>query len=285
MAECVWGQVKQRVYFASRSAGSPIVSTIPDELFRQLKGLSCLRDAASLVEKLGEDCFAWHRSGSKVVRERVQADEALAAYAEGSSLYFLHVDRRLPMVHRLCRTIEQQSGCPSGSVQAQVFAAPRGSDIGLHYDHDDNINMLLRGAKEWSWGSNSIEQLPLVGAFFSELQSRAQEPLTAPSLESSSSVPGDVRFIPRGYWHQTQSSEESISITFAMRPPYALEVALRELATTLFPEFEECREFVWSAPDGTEGSSAVLKAKRRILRHLEETLDPQPPVTGSSTRT
>jgi 50S ribosomal protein L16 3-hydroxylase len=236
------------------------------------------------VEEFGDDCFAWHHRGNKVVREPVKAQAALAAYAQGSSLYFLHLDRKVPMIRRLCRTIEQQSGCPSGSVQAQLFAAPRGSEIGLHYDHDDNINMLLRGAKEWSWGENTLERLPLAGAFFCELEARTNKPLASPSLESSSSVAGDVRFIPRGYWHQTQSVEESVSITFAMRPPYALEVALRELATTLFPEFEECREFVWSAPDGTEGALAVSNAKRRIARHLEEMLDLQSSVTSSSTR-
>jgi hypothetical protein len=81
-----------------------------------------------------------------------------------------------------------------------------GGGVGVHYDDDDNVVVQLQGRQRWRVSrERMLPSYPdCIGGFRLEPDNCDEYVLEA----------GDVLYAPRGYWHESVSLEESISVTF-----------------------------------------------------------------------
>ena len=123
-----------------------------------------------------------------------------------------------------------------------AWIGEKGSVTGLHFDIFNNFLTQVRGEKtlflfphgkiERAYWSNKFDygaRISTLDAFEGDFQPSPLEPIVV------NIVPGDVLFIPKGWWHQVKSIAPTISIASFM-------VSIRERWTTEF--WENTRKFV-----------------------------------------
>ena len=102
-----------------------------------------------------------------------------------------------------------------------LYVTPAGqAGFGWHYDAEDVFILQTQGSKEWSLRKNTVNPWPLVETIPQDMRYRAEMmPLVRCNLAA-----GDWLYIPAGYWHSTQASEESISLSVGLMMPTALDL-------------------------------------------------------------
>jgi 50S ribosomal protein L16 3-hydroxylase len=111
----------------------------------------------------------------------------------------------------------------------------------MHFDVVDNITVQVKGSKLWSVGPNRIARDPTESCVTleqlkPELRQYAQSnvPSAMPAdAETYLLEPGAALYFPRGYWHQTSSEEESVSLHIHLPPDPWLDVTLAALRARL----------------------------------------------------
>ena len=155
--------------------------------------------------------------------------EALSYLENGYTIYFRDIENYLPSIQSVTKRLAEDFGVPFFT--AEIFASSGVSGVPMHSDYHLNISLLLSGTrKEWTYAENTalrnqtaiclpankrqIEQ--------SQLQYIGKEPLANKMPESAVMViqhPGDLIFMPRGWWHSTHSFGDCVSINFIMKKP------------------------------------------------------------------
>ena len=85
-----------------------------------------------------------------------------------------------------------------------------------------------------------------------------------PALEEGfEASPGSLVYVPRGFWHATRCLEDSVSISFAVRPPYAYQVVLAAVQQALL-----------DAPGSRAFAVGVTRPGQAVNREFAEALGP-----------
>lgn len=154
----------------------------------------------------------------------------------------------------LDRDYDFESLGPSPILTVLVWIGSR-TRSGLHYDYVDNFFAQVHGTKHAILAAP--EDAPYLHVF-SDAHTKSQVGPIAPDLEKHPRFrqatllearlePGDVLYLPRGWWHYFASSERSISLScwhgVPLGPTHDLEVmmSLREPG----PWLRLARDFVW----------------------------------------
>ena len=157
----------------------------------------------------------------------VDGINAAAPYQFGLSVYLTDIAPYFPDVAGLLRGLEGELGVNDGCARAGLFASPTTSGISCHYDAVDIFSIQLRGAKRFEVapvrelprpsghqyipGNRPIDDLyPQAGSGFPHWRDA--------SFESIEMTPGSVLFMPRGTWHRTEASEDSIAVSIGLSP-------------------------------------------------------------------
>jgi uncharacterized RmlC-like cupin family protein len=152
------------------------------------------RIAVTLDEKL----VPAQQYSSKEIRPRVNPAALQRLLDQGASLIVNEIDDLVPSVGDLAQTVEWELGANTWINAYVTFA--RGGAFRTHYDSHDVIALQLSGSKQWSLFGNEITPV-------------------APTEVKETAVlnPGDVLFVPRGFWHRANVLESpSVHLTIGI---------------------------------------------------------------------
>lgn len=157
-------------------------------------------------------------------------------FQRGATVVFEQLDGKWLPLRKLCRAMEQELGHPA---QANIYLTPGSSHgrqgdhaqgLKRHYDTHDVFVLQVAGSKTWSLFDQDVE-LPL----------KSQQPRPAEYEEmvvrqTIHMKAGDTIYIPRGFVHDAQATEDSslhitlgiLSYTWATLLGEAVQIAARE---------------------------------------------------------
>jgi len=111
---------------------------------------------------------------------------------------------------------------PAPNIKVAVFCNQPGAVTPMHFDPVDTLTVQIKGSKRWWIAPNATPTDPTVSCAQgdegtqAELWQYAHEPFPTEmpaDAEEHFLRPGAVLNVPRGWWHHTESDEESISCT------------------------------------------------------------------------
>ncbi len=160
---------------------------------------------------------------------------ARAFFDEGYVLYMTHVHTAVPQARDLVEGICAVVGIHPRYVRLEAFAGKAGAISSMHYDHDFNFHVLLRGSKRWRVQPNAHIDNPLeshhdLDTPKDELYASALPlPRTFSSPEVLAMEAGSCLFFPSGYWHEVESLGATFAVNIVLDPPRMHEVLAKAL--------------------------------------------------------
>jgi 50S ribosomal protein L16 3-hydroxylase len=200
----------------------------------------------------------------------VPNESALALYRGGLTLYLKHVPEIAPLAREVARALK----VPDHHVKYTVFCNAPGSKTRAHFDPVDTMALQLGGRKRWRIAPNALSPRPtaswttLDGSegdaeiwFYTHGDLPTRMP--AGEVEEYLLEPGALLHVPRGYWHETDSPEASVSLHLHhVSLPWAdaVLVALRALLLR-DPAWREGALGLW---DDAQAGANEREAGRRL---------------------
>jgi 50S ribosomal protein L16 3-hydroxylase len=246
-------------------------------------------DVADLLRSPRVRPFAWFQGldGRHQVTE-IDRDAALKLHSAGVTLYLKHV----PEAAMLARDVARSLHVPEERIRSTVFCNQPGAVTRAHFDPVDTITLQLTGSKRWRVAANTFAPDPTMSwttldgsATFAELWLYAHDDL--PGALPADAVehvlePGALLNVPRGFWHETVSTEASISLHVHHVPLPWIDLALCSLREVLQrdPAWREAPVDLWDAKRaGTNG-----RALASLLRSLVGAASALPPTFAAPPR-
>jgi hypothetical protein len=199
------------------------------------------RSVCSLVDaarKLSLDAFAAEFPQASVTRfstdadggelvEQISAREAAAASVQESTatLYLVGLQRSYPGLSLWSEGIAMplELAHRNGLGEVSAVMSDAGSGFRAHFDKNENFVVQIRGCKRWRLAHNSHVAAPTANYLEDALgevglySERLEEPVPEAATDEVVLEPGDVLYVPRGMWHETQALEGgSVSLSFTM---------------------------------------------------------------------
>jgi hypothetical protein len=119
----------------------------------------------------------------------------------------------LQSIDGLTKGIQDDLRLPAGKVRCNVICAPPRKGTRKHYDAVEGLTVQLVGSKRWRVERNLNEISP----------TRTGVDKSSPNMSDAALTfdlsPGSVIFLPRGWWHDTQALELSLSLQFELHYP------------------------------------------------------------------
>ncbi|MCX4247770.1 cupin-like domain-containing protein [Paraliomyxa miuraensis] len=177
--------------------------------------------------------------GSKGFRAPCPNHAARAFLDEGYVLYVTRVHTAVPAARDLVEGICTFFGVHPRYVRLEAFAGNAGAISSMHYDHDVNFHVLLRGHKRWRVEANAHIDNPLEahhapGNPKDELHAKSLPlPRTFCHPQVLSMAPGCCLFLPSGYWHEVESLGSTFALNIVIDPPRVHELVAQALENKL----------------------------------------------------
>ncbi|MGV3526350.1 MAG: cupin domain-containing protein [Candidatus Sericytochromatia bacterium] len=136
----------------------------------------------------------------------------LGQLRNGATLVMENIDRYAPALALLLDALSDQLGLPTHL--NLYLSAPGHPGYPLHYDQHDFLILQIHGHKRW-------EIFPTTPASLGSENQRAGAVAPPPSsrLHNWLLTPGDVLYVPRGYWHQALAeASHSLHLTLGLYP-------------------------------------------------------------------
>jgi len=192
--------------------------TWPDEV---LLSTGPIERLAGLADYSFDDLVEMPRSFAKAFRvengvthtNMIAQGHERRFYDEGWTVYWHSL--KAPRMDEWVRALDAELGLVVGATRVSAFASKRGPGLRTHYDLNDNIVCQASGKKNWRIGAPTV-RYPTVGYTLGDTPNEAQaaelDGTEPPKLDDAMEMcPGDVLFMPRGYWHDTETtSDESL---------------------------------------------------------------------------
>jgi ribosomal protein L16 Arg81 hydroxylase len=156
----------------------------------------------------------------------IQSSQVHAMHAAGATIYFHSLASR--RFAGLIETISRQLGLLRKMTRVSCFASRRSTGIPMHYDMNDNIVIQVRGSKKWRIAENESVKFPTEGFTLGRPRNNvhlAEAPRGFPDRfpdrhEIVEMRPGSVMFLPRGHWHDCETTDhESIHFNIQLGLP------------------------------------------------------------------
>lgn len=243
----------------------------PDEPFlvrgpiSRLKGLADVKELASAEALSRVECRAVLAQSQKLVEGfgnvAVAPQLAPAMVEAGFTLYFNEPRFPSRTLWRWVHALEDDLSLPRGAIRPSAFFSSRGRGARMHFDNTESLVVQVRGKKEWRIARNDavpyapinyLEGEPLP----TELRALAKRPMKAPKKSRRVVLePGSVLFLPRGWWHATQTLEDSLHVDLLTAVPTWADT-LREEVEAVF-----ARAVHWRTPATAPQFREVMEAQ------------------------
>ncbi|MFE5327302.1 cupin-like domain-containing protein [Embleya sp. NPDC056575] len=212
----------------------------------------------------------------------VPAGEAAIRLYEQGRTCFVRGDH-IPRLATYAQRITLELGLPQGSMHPEVFCSKGDSGAPMHSDYDVNFTVLVRGNKKWRLAPNRhirnqvnqcfpapYEKPDSIGTRLAD-----QRPFPTSMPEDAHVVDiaaGGLVFVPRGWWHETESRGECLQVNFVVKRFMWLTIVSRAIRNMLLerPEWRAYAVDIF-ATDGRQ--DAALDTLAELLPELWNELD------------
>ncbi|KIA62521.1 JmjC domain-containing protein [Nocardia vulneris] len=244
------------------------------ERVRNALGINGIED---VFAKPGVTVDAWfHDLDGRLGSAPIEAATANRFYAAGTTLLYRAIPEFAPFVREAAEAFR----LAPGAVKCQLFCSRAGGGTRAHFDAIDVITIQLTGRKTWRIAPNAFAPAPLDGWTTLETVSpllrnyaSALPPTEIPDGVTEHVLePGSVLHIPRGYWHETSSASDSISLHLALLTPLRVELLLAALKSELLRD-EHWRGAMYDFGD-TDTAATRLTADIAGIGDALRRLDP-----------
>ncbi len=195
----------------------------------------------------------------------VSPAEARTKFGSGMALLFNEVQQHLPELVPWLDEIRRDLDLSVLTQQRSlVYATPAGTGTAAHFDQNVNFVLHLHGTKTWWLAPNDHVERPLTRHTIGlpvdhELQSYATLPMPDAMPEGRIEIvlePGSLLFVPRGVWHSTRATTDSLSLNFTFSAPTWIDLLTAALRgrLALAPEWRET-----AAPHSIATFEALLR--------------------------
>lgn len=192
-----------------------------------------------------------------VVDGRVDAARLEECLEEGFSVIVTHIEQHVPPLRTLCQNLSDRLLEPT-YIGAIVTTGAEGA-FRLHYDFEDLIILQVEGTKRWQIFGPPVSN-PVRG------MAKQTAPQGGPMFDEVLE-PGDLLFVPAGYWHHCQTmSGRSIHLGIFFIPPTGCH-AVRTLTRELFTE-ELFRTPLTRLEDASELATLERRVKERLIEKI-----------------
>lgn len=165
---------------------------------------------------------------------RIDVARVYQLFSEGATIILPHLQRRVPELGALCRSVEQEF---NAMFQTNIYMTPPNAQgFKTHYDTHDVFVLQVAGSKDWRAYDIPVE-LPLIGQKFNSNDYTFIDPVESFRLNA-----GDMYYCPRGLVHDARSTDEiSLHITFGLMAKTWTEVMIEAVASACVkdPSFRE----------------------------------------------
>lgn len=239
----------------------------------ELASLENLLDHIDRVDPSGIAVQAWFTDADgKHTQATVSARSARALYGlRQVTIVVDNIERIFPAIQSYLERVSGQLPSPQDPVSCHVYASPIGKGTRMHFDRQENFFLQMRGCKIWTIAENANVRVPhqnfAVGnpipgemsTYCPVFASRMPEGRERVELK-----PGSVLYVPRGYWHEAETSEESLALTLTFPTRSWVDVVASKLRSTLVRREE------WREPVVARGDPDAYLA--RLIAELPEHL-------------
>ena len=219
--------------------------------------LRVARDGATVPHEL----YCETLPGQVTPRPRPARVQALIA--EGASVVANDVHTLTPELHALAAVLGEAFAATIG---ANVYCSFGGVQaFATHYDTHDVFAVQTEGEKVWKLYANRAEN-PISFPQDAELARRMMKEQRGPVLQEVRMRPGDVLYLPRGWYHDALATEgASLHVTYSVLPLYGgILFRLLEPAALQDPAFR-----AWLAPAWQDDGATLAKQLAELGRRLQ----------------
>ncbi len=165
----------------------------------------------------------------------LEPKDALKAYDNNMTLVFDQMQNQNEIISQMLTQLTTELGLVVGSLEQNlcqarsiVYATPEWCGTRLHFDANANFIIQISGSKKWTLAKNKSVEYPTerftTGSFEMPLALEKQchdqllDSVPDDAIEYIMQ-PGCVLYVPRGYWHETTTDENSLSLNFTFSQP------------------------------------------------------------------
>jgi hypothetical protein len=208
------------------------------------------------------------------------APAIIAHLRDGASLILNEIDRLHPPIRSVAEGLEVAT---RSVVQVNLYASWRSSPgFDLHYDAHDVFILQIEGPKHWKV-FRPTERYPISYKTQQKPDVLSLEPVFDDVL-----TPGDLLYIPRGWWHVvTPLDEPTMHLTAGLHPPTGIKLvewAMRDLAASellrmdlpRFGDRENQRKYLAAVRENVANMLRDEDLIEKFLDHVEATSDRRP---------
>lgn len=256
---------------AGRPLHVPARPEIAEHAMRTL-GVESADDALRLSHS---SMFAWFQQlDGRHTAAHVPVDSAQRFYNAGTTIYLNEIEKFAD--HE--REIAELFGVAAGAAKVELFCNRPSAVTRAHFDPLDVVTVQLTGRKVWWIAPNTFapdpyDQWATLDPVPASMRPYAEgvPPTRMPDDAVEYTLePGSVLYIPRGYWHETFSDQDALSLHILFTAPTRLDAALAAVKNELL------RDPFWRASvhDPRLGVSGVAALREAVSRIDHRDLDP-----------
>ncbi|MFC5750870.1 JmjC domain-containing protein [Actinomadura rugatobispora] len=265
----------------------PLCTGPRPELAARLADAFGLHSAGDVLALRDAEMYAWFPTlDGGTASAPIAGRTAPLFHAGGTTIYVRNIARFAAHERAMAAAFD----IPRTGVHCQLYCNRPGAVTTMHFDPSSVITVQLSGRKTWRLAPNRFALSPLDGwapgkpvhpglrAYTHDVPP-AEMPADAVTYDLE---PGAVLHVPRGYWHETVSDQDSLSVHFIIHTPARLQAMLAILRNELMQD-ERWRRSArrFDAPDSID----LLADDYAALRDLVSRLDPRDVVRGPAPTT
>jgi 50S ribosomal protein L16 3-hydroxylase len=205
----------------------------------RLFGAPELQSLPALLDCPRRDGQLWYEDAEGRPRQRpVTGAEALDQQHRADVTVVLN-HLRHPVIDRLMSRVAVQLGSPIPVRGCNVYVSKRGRRTRMHFDQQEVFLVQLVGRKRWRIAPNRQVKSPSQPYFGGPLPAELalcteKFPGRMPArCQRVTLKPGSILFLPRGFWHEGETLDDSIALTLTFPTFSWLDVVLGRLRPRL----------------------------------------------------
>lgn len=200
----------------------------------------------------------------------VDLDKVREFIRQGASLVLNEIETLTPGMKRIAEILGQT---PGGKVQGNLYCSwHKHQAFDVHYDTHDVFAMQVTGEKAWRIYQRHFKD-PINHPAFKTRDAAFHHAHKGPLLMEFTMRPGDLVYVPRGFYHEALAeSEATVHMSFSVVPLIGLDVV-----TMLFEHGVMDEVFRQAVPQPDErGGAALDEYLMRLAGRMREMLrDPK----------
>ena len=252
--------------------------------FSSFPVIESLCDVSKIASTYTERVSMIHPKESSL--DVANGSESLPYLDKGYTVYFRDIHKQFPEIRSMISELTQELGMPGNDFSAEIFTSKGLSGAQMHSDYHLNFSLQLSGTKDWYFARNdSITNQTSICLAGDKKQVDPNQlkyahgpfPEAMPgTVEKVTLKPGSLIYVPRGWWHTTQSTGDCVSINFITRGPHWARIFTKALENELLKD-EQWREYPYGStssnpPDRmralAEFASLISKFKNEFLEEM-----------------